>query len=146
MLRAVDFQGDFPRAHLIEERLTADLMPRRQSTVPGMLIAVLLAFLLVSTAFGKEAAIRGKCVGVHDGDCCTLLVSGNTQIKIRVAFLDAPELGQPFGYRAKQAMSNLLFGKSVVVRPGRCRVRRRNGCRPANAPARTRLVLRSLSA
>ena len=117
-----------------------------QSSALGMVLAALVALLLAGTALGQEAAIRGKCVGVHDGDSCTLLVSGGTQIKIRVAFLDAPELGQPFGYRAKQAMSNLLFGKSVVVRPGRCRVRRRNGCRPANAPARTRLVLRSLSA
>ena len=79
-------------------------------------LAAFLALLLASTALGQKAAIRGKCVGVHDGDSCTLLV-GNTQIKIRVAFLDAPELGQPFGYRAKQAMSNLLIGKNVTVRP-----------------------------
>jgi endonuclease YncB( thermonuclease family) len=46
-----------------------------------------------------------------------LLVSGDSQITIRVAFLDAPELGQPLGYRAKQAMSNLLIGKKVAVRP-----------------------------
>src|ERR1700722_18763797 len=92
-------------------------MARRQSTAPGLALAVFVALLLASTPLGQEAAIRGKCVGVHDGDSCTLLVSGNTQIKIRVAFLDAPELGQPFGYRAKQAMSNLLFGKNVAVRP-----------------------------
>ena len=53
---------------------------------------------------------------MHEGDSCTLLV-GKTQIKIRIAFLDAPELRQPFGYRAKQAMSNLLIGKNVAVRP-----------------------------
>jgi endonuclease YncB( thermonuclease family) len=39
------------------------------------------------------------------------------QIKIRVAFLDAPELGQPFGNRAKQAMSELVFGKDIAVYP-----------------------------
>jgi endonuclease YncB( thermonuclease family) len=50
------------------------------------------------------------------GDSCTLLV-GNTQIKIRAAFLDAPELGKPFGYRAKQAMSDLVFGKDIAVYP-----------------------------
>ena len=80
-------------------------------------LAAFLALLLASTALGQKAAIRGKCVGVHDGDSCTLLVSDNKQIKIRIAFLDAPELGQPFGYRAKQAMSNLLIGKNVAVRP-----------------------------
>jgi endonuclease YncB( thermonuclease family) len=85
--------------------------------VPGPGLAALVAFLLVATVFGQEVAIRGKCVGVHDGDSCTLLISGNTQIKIRAAFLDAPELGQPFGYRAKQAMSDLVFGKDIAVYP-----------------------------
>jgi endonuclease YncB( thermonuclease family) len=79
-------------------------------------LGAFLAFLLVSAAVGQGVAIRGKCVGVHDGDTCTLLVSGNKQIRIRIAFLDAPELGQPFGYRAKQTMSDLLIGKYVAVR------------------------------
>ena len=92
-------------------------MAHHQSSALGMVLAALVALLLAGTALGQEAAIRGKCVGGHDGDSCTLLVSGDTQIKIRVAFLDAPELGQPFGYRAKKAMSNLLFGKYVLVRP-----------------------------
>ena len=61
--------------------------------------------------------IRGRCVGVHDGDSITLLTSINSQIKIRVAFLDAPELSQAFGYRAKQAMSELVFGKEIAVYP-----------------------------
>jgi micrococcal nuclease len=87
-------------------------MPYRQ-----FIALALVAFLLASAALGQGVAIPGKCVGVHDGDSCTLLVSGSTQITIRVAFLDAPELGQPFGYRAQQAMSNLLIGKNVAVRP-----------------------------
>jgi micrococcal nuclease len=67
-------------------------------------LSAFLALLLASTALGQDLVIRGKCVGVLDGDTCTLLVSGNKRIKIRIAFLDAPELGQPFGYRAKQAI------------------------------------------
>jgi endonuclease YncB( thermonuclease family) len=89
----------------------------RSSGILRMALTAFLGLLLASTAFSQEAIVRGKCVGVHDGDSCTLLVSGDRQIKIRVAFLDAPELGQPFGYRAKKAMSNLLFGKYVLVRP-----------------------------
>lgn len=34
-----------------------------------------------------------------------------------MAFLDAPELSQAFGYRAKQAMSELVFGKEIAVYP-----------------------------
>jgi endonuclease YncB( thermonuclease family) len=89
----------------------------RQSNAPGLALAAFLALLLASTALGQEAVIRGRCVGVHDGDSITLLSPEYTQIKIRVAFLDAPELGQPFGNNAKQAMSALVFGKDIAVYP-----------------------------
>ena len=92
-------------------------MSSRLSNTLGQALAAFLALLLASTALGQEAVIRGKCVGVHDGDSCTLVTSRNSQIRIRSAFLDAPELGQPFGYRAKQAMSALVFGKEIVVHP-----------------------------
>jgi hypothetical protein len=61
-------------------------MARPQSSALGMVLAALVALLIAGTTLGQEAAIRGKCVGVHDGASCTLLVSGDTQIKIRVAF------------------------------------------------------------
>ena len=46
-----------------------------------------------------------------------VLTAQYTQLKIRVAFIDAPELGQAFGYKAKQAMSALVFGKDVELVP-----------------------------
>lgn len=92
-------------------------MPHRQPTVFRFALTAFLGLLLASTALGQDLAIRGRCVGVHDGDSCRLLTAGNAQIKIRVAFLDAPELGRPFGYRAKQAMSELVYGKDIAVYP-----------------------------
>ena len=80
----------------------------------ALAVAVLL---LASIAFGQDLVIRGQCVGVHDGDSVTLLLPDNAQLKIRVAFLDAPELSQAFGYRAKQAMSELVFSKEIAVYP-----------------------------
>jgi micrococcal nuclease len=80
-----------------------------------VLLATIL--LLATAALGQDLAIRGRCVGVHDGDSITLLASGDVQLKIRVAFVDCPELKQPFGYRAKQAMSDLVFGKEIAVYP-----------------------------
>ena len=41
-------------------------------------------------------------VGVTDGDTLTVLDEGNQQHTIRLAEIDAPERGQPWGTRAKQ--------------------------------------------
>ena len=38
-------------------------------------------------------------------------------LRIRVAWIDAPELGQAFGRRAKQLMSVIVFGKDVELHP-----------------------------
>jgi endonuclease YncB( thermonuclease family) len=45
------------------------------------------------------------------------LTSAKQQIKVRIAFIDAPEKGQAFGQRAKAAMSALVFGKDVELLP-----------------------------
>ena len=54
-------------------------------------------------------------VGVYDGD--TITVRTDETIKIRLYGIDAPELKQPFGQASKQAMSGLVFGKNVTVKP-----------------------------
>ncbi len=59
--------------------------------------------------------ITGQVVGVSDGDTLTVLEAGNQQIKIRLAGIDAPEKRQPFGSRAKDALSEMVFNKQVVV-------------------------------
>jgi endonuclease YncB( thermonuclease family) len=56
-------------------------------------------------------------VSVHDGD--TITVRTNETIKIRLDGIDAPELKQPFGQASKQAMSGLVYGKTVTIRPGK---------------------------
>jgi micrococcal nuclease len=52
-------------------------------------------------------------VAVTDGDTVRVLTASQQQIRVRLAFIDAPEKGQAFGQRAKQAMSELVFGKDV---------------------------------
>jgi len=59
--------------------------------------------------------IIGRVVGVHDGDTITVLDGSNTQIKVRLDAIDAPELGQPFGQASKQTLSGLVFGKTVKL-------------------------------
>jgi endonuclease YncB( thermonuclease family) len=53
-------------------------------------------------------AIRGRITGIVDGDTINVLILGKQHIRVRLAFVDAPERGQAFGQRAKQAMRKLV--------------------------------------
>lgn len=78
--------------------------------VSGFVMRFILMFLLSLPAF---ADVTGVVVGVADGDTVTVLGAEKTQHKVRVAGIDAPEKAQPFGQRAKERMSGLVFGKEV---------------------------------
>ncbi len=79
----------------------------------------LLALLLIVAGIPAMAeTLTGRVVGVHDGDTLTLRLLSqftNQQLKVRLAGIDAPELQQPYGQKAKQALSGLAFGKDVRV-------------------------------
>ena len=62
-----------------------------------------------------SADLSGHVVGISDGDTFTLLTSDTQQVKIRLAEIDAPESGQPYGNKSKQVLSELIFGKDVRV-------------------------------
>jgi len=71
-------------------------------------------FFLCISLFGQNFTAR--VVRVIDGDTISVL-SGRTEVRIRLAECDAPESSQPFGYRAKQFTSSLVFGRTVTVVP-----------------------------
>ena len=58
---------------------------------------------------------RGRVVGVSDGDTVRILVN-EKPVTVRLQGIDAPELGQSFGSRSKEALSKLVAGKTVSVR------------------------------
>lgn len=62
-----------------------------------------------------QFSLRGRVVGISDGDTLTLLTQNRKQVKIRLHGIDAPELGQAWGQRAKQALSSLTFRQTVHV-------------------------------
>ena len=70
--------------------------------------------LLTLSAFAADTTIVANVVGVHDGDTLTLRAL-NEKLKVRLFGIDTPELGQPFGNNAKQALSSMVFGKSVTI-------------------------------
>ena len=71
----------------------------------------LFGALLASNALAYE--ITGKVVGVADGDTLTILDDSKVQHKIRLADIDAPEKGQPYGNRARQRLQKLTAGKAA---------------------------------
>jgi endonuclease YncB( thermonuclease family) len=67
----------------------------------------------------KEAArqtFQAKVINVSDGD--TIIVRSSDQnIKIRLAQIDAPERGQPWGGKSTQTLAGLVAGKTILVSP-----------------------------
>ena len=61
-------------------------------------------------------SVSGRVVSVADGDTITIIGDGNTQYKIRLNAIDAPEKSQAFGQKSKQQLSNYVFGKDVTVK------------------------------
>ena len=62
----------------------------------------------VTYTFGLEhVCVHGRITGIVDGDTMNVLIRAKQQIRVRVAFIDAPEKDQPFGERAKAAMGEL---------------------------------------
>jgi len=80
------------------------------------LTLILVAFWLtcaIATLSAEE--LRGKVVGITDGDTLVLLDASLQQHKVRLNGIDAPETDQAFGQVATRSLSNLVFGQNVVV-------------------------------
>ena len=82
--------------------------------------ALVAATLLICSCVGAHAGLSGKVVGVIDGDTLDVLVpaSGDAApkpLRVRLAKIDAPERAQPFGSRARQELSTLVYGQAVDV-------------------------------
>src|SRR3989449_10655715 len=77
----------------------------------NFLSAVLIVVLLPAVAF---ADFSGRVVGVSDGDTIKVMHNGKAE-KIRLHGIDCPEKAQPFGTKAKQFTSAMVFGKAVTV-------------------------------
>lgn len=77
------------------------------------LLAAIFFLSLSWPAF--SASISGKVVSISDGDTLTILDDSNTQTRVRLAAIDAPEKAQAFGQRGKQELSDICFGKQATI-------------------------------
>ncbi|MDX1828751.1 MAG: thermonuclease family protein [Lutibacter sp.] len=78
-------------------------------------------FLLIPNYFPSGLEVlkypedfTAKVIGVKDGDTIEVLFN-KVPIVIRLEHIDCPERKQPFGKKAKQFVSDYIFGKTVNV-------------------------------
>ncbi len=90
--------------------------PRRAglSCFWGALCAALL--VLTPPAVSAKAACAAPTVlRVHDGDTVSLRCKQGPPIKLRLAGIDAPERGQPYGRAATRALTEMLANRPLRV-------------------------------
>jgi endonuclease YncB( thermonuclease family) len=77
----------------------------------------LVLFLLLTACQAPksvDSGDQGKVVGIKDGDTFEILINGRSEV-VRLAHIDCPERGQPFGKAAKQLASDLCYDKHVII-------------------------------
>lgn len=71
-----------------------------------------LFILFCSSLFYAQTV--AQVIAISDGDTITVLLGSNVQQKLRLAEVDCPENGQPFGKNAKHYTSEQVFGKTIT--------------------------------
>jgi endonuclease YncB( thermonuclease family) len=78
-------------------------------------VLLLLAGLAFAVPPKVVEELSGKVISVTDGDTIKVLVNKET-VTVRLEGIDAPESGQSFGKKAKEALAGLVAGKTVTVK------------------------------
>src|SRR2546423_14314051 len=84
------------------------------SRISGSLLLLLLSTLLVPHP-ATASELQCKVVEVSSGDTISV-VNGSGPMVVRLKAIDAPEMDQPWGDVARQHLSDLVLGKTVIVR------------------------------
>lgn len=76
----------------------------------------IVVVLLIGLQWVAHAdVLLGHVVAVSDGDTITVLDENKQRHVIRLMGIDAPEKAQPYGQKAKESLSDLVFNKEVSV-------------------------------
>ena len=76
-------------------------------------IALLLLACLPTFTLAEPFTCR--VMTISEGDTFSCLTTENKRLRVRLAEIDAPERKQPYGAEAKQALSDLVLEKQVVL-------------------------------
>ena len=79
----------------------------------------LLGLLLCLSFSATAATYTARVIAIADGDTLTVLDASNTQHKIRLAGIDAPEKRQAWGERARQFLGERVHQRLVQIEVGK---------------------------
>lgn len=78
------------------------------------MLSLLLPLVFFTPALAEVTELQGFVSEVHDGD--TVKFNSNKEmLKIRLAYIDAPELNQLHGYASKTSLAQLTRDKRVTA-------------------------------
>lgn len=90
---------------------TLHLQKEDKSSNMKVISTFILSFFLSVALYSQ--AYNGKVISILDGDTVIVIENGN-QTKLRLAEIDCPEKGQPFGNNAKSFTAEKIFGKIIT--------------------------------
>ncbi len=77
-------------------------------------LAFVSALAVCCALSAAQGVLIGRVTRIHDGDSLSLQ-QHERSIVVRLASIDAPELGQPFGRESREFLRTCSFGRIVVV-------------------------------
>jgi endonuclease YncB( thermonuclease family) len=77
-------------------------------------ISAIAFFYVTYSDVSNAQSYEGKVIKVIDGDSINILHEGKP-LRIRLAEIDAPERGQPFWKKSREALADYVAGKEVTV-------------------------------
>ena len=119
-VRMAEKSGDCRTGNLTVSHTQIEFPTRMIFKTAATTLALCLVFQV------QADTLLGKVISVADGDTITILDDTQTQHKIRLTGIDAPEKKQPFGQRSKQSLSDLVFAKTVTVETNKVDKYKRN--------------------
>ncbi|MEN8131694.1 MAG: thermonuclease family protein [Pseudomonadota bacterium] len=80
-----------------------------------MFRSLLYLFLLAHSWPLYADTLTGRVVKVAEGDTVTVIDASNTQHRIRLQGIDAPERKKPYGRKSGKYLSDAVAGKHVLI-------------------------------
>lgn len=79
------------------------------------MLRALLTSLVITALPASAASFDCRVTGIADGDTFSCLDATGEYVRVKLAEIDTPELRQPYGSPACQALANYIFGKTVTL-------------------------------